>query len=166
MNNEKHVPEISFMTTLAGYVHWQLTGRKGLGIGEASGCFPVDLSTKKFNTGMIEQFNELTSDKKYPWKLEDILPEVITAGERAGELTTEGARLLDVTGKLKPGIPLCPPEGDALTGMVATNSISARTGNVSAGTSVFAMIVLEKELKKGVRCLRVRPTAALTWPIS
>lgn len=148
LNGEKHVSDINFMTTLAGYIHWKLTGQKVLGVGEASGVFPIDLKTLDFNKQMIRQFNELISPKNLPWKLEQILPGVLTAGAKAGELTAEGAKLLDVTGQLKPGIPLCPPEGDAGTGMVATNSVSVRTGNVSAGTSVFAMIVLEKELSK------------------
>ena len=148
LNNEEHVPEISFMTTLAGYVHWKLTGKKVLGIDDASGVFPIDISTKDYNKKMIGQFNEILREKNISWKLEDILPEVLEAGEKAGELTEEGAKLLDVTGRLQSGIPLCPPEGDAGTGMVATNCIAERTGNVSAGTSVFAMIVLEKELSK------------------
>ncbi len=148
LNLEEHVPDIDFMTTLAGYIHWKLTGQKVLGVGEASGMFPIDISSGGFNKKMIAQFNELISKRNYTWSLEKILPEVLTAGTGAGELTAEGAKLLDVTGLLKPGIPLCPPEGDAGTGMVATNSISARTGNVSAGTSVFAMIVLEKELSR------------------
>lgn len=148
LNQEQHVSEICHITTLAGYIHWKLTGRKVLGIGEASGMFPVDIATCEFNTGMIEQFTQLIEPKKLPWHLTDILPKVLVAGEKAGELTQEGARLLDVTGELQAGIPLCPPEGDAGTGMVATNSVAARTGNVSAGTSVFAMIVLEKELSK------------------
>ncbi|HBF37956.1 MAG TPA: ATPase [Firmicutes bacterium] len=148
LNHETHIPEIQTMTTLAGYIHWKLTGRKVLGVGEASGVFPIDLKTKKFNLQMIKQFNELIGPSHYPWLLEGILPTVLMAGEKAGELTAAGAKLLDVSGQLQPGIPLCPPEGDAGTGMVATNSISVRTGNVSAGTSVFAMIVLEKELSK------------------
>lgn len=148
LNKEAHVKDIDFQTTLAGYIHWRLTGQKVLGVGEASGVFPIDLNTKKFNQKMIDQFNDLIEEEKLPWKLEDILPEVLTAGEKAGILTAEGARLLDVTGQLEPGILLCPPEGDAGTGMVATNSVAQRTGNVSAGTSVFAMIVLEKELSK------------------
>ncbi len=148
LNKEKHVSEIEFQTTLAGYIHWKLTGQKVLGVGEASGFFPIDLETKKFNQRMIEQFNELVKDEKLPWKLEEIVPDVLTAGESAGVLTVEGAKLLDVNGELQAGIPLCPPEGDAGTGMVATNSVGKRTGNVSAGTSVFAMIVLEQELSK------------------
>jgi sugar (pentulose or hexulose) kinase len=148
LNQEKHISDIAFMTTLAGYIHWKLTGQKVLGVGEASGAFPIDLQTKAFNTQMIGQFNELLGQRNIPWRLENILPTVLVAGAKAGELTAAGAQLLDVTGQLKPGIPLCPPEGDAGTGMVATNSVAARTGNVSAGTSVFAMIVLEKELSK------------------
>lgn len=148
LNKEEHIHEIHYLTTLAGYVHWKLTGQKVLGIGEASGVFPIDLNKKSFNQTMINQFNELIKPKKLPWKLEDILPNVLLAGENAGVLTEEGAKLLDVTGELEAGIPLCPPEGDAGTGMVATNSVAKRTGNVSAGTSAFAMVVLEKELSK------------------
>lgn len=148
LNGEEHVPEIKHFTTLAGYVHWKLTGEKILGVGEASGLFPIDLATGDFNEKMIAQFDELIADKGYPWKLRDIMPGVVTAGMPAGKLTEEGAKLLDTSGTLKAGIPFCPPEGDAGTGMVATNSVAQRTGNVSAGTSVFAMIVLEKELEK------------------
>ena len=148
LNGEEHVKDIAFQTTLAGYIHWKLTGEKVLGVGEASGMFPIDIHTKKFDSGMIDKFNQEIEPKGYPWKLEDILPEVLTAGEAAGTLTEEGAKLLDVSGNLEAGIPLCPPEGDAGTGMAATNSVAVRTGNVSAGTSVFAMIVLEKELSK------------------
>ncbi len=148
LNGEAHVGRIKTLLTLAGYIHWKLTGKKILGVGEASGMFPIDIATRDFNERMIAQFDELIADKKFAWKLRDILPEVKLAGEDAGCLTEEGARLLDVSGKLKAGIPLCPPEGDAGTGMVATNSVAERTGNVSAGTSVFAMLVLEKDLKK------------------
>ncbi|WP_129728843.1 xylulokinase [Ectobacillus funiculus] len=148
LNQEEHIADISFQTTLAGYIHWKLTGQQVLGVGEASGVFPIDLNTKNYNQTMINQFNELITSSNLPWKLEDILPKVLVAGENAGVLTEEGAKLLDVTGELKAGIPLCPPEGDAGTGMVATNSVAKRTGNVSAGTSVFAMVVLEKELSK------------------
>ncbi|WHY68926.1 FGGY-family carbohydrate kinase [Neobacillus sp. SuZ13] len=148
LNQEEHISDISFQTTLAGYIHWKLTGNKVLGVGEASGVFPIDLNTKNYNQKMIDQFNELIASNFLPWKLEDILPNVLVAGENAGVLTEEGAKLLDVTGELRAGIPLCPPEGDAGTGMVATNSVAKRTGNVSAGTSVFAMVVLEKELSK------------------
>lgn len=148
LNQEEHIANISFQTTLAGYIHWKLTGQKVLGVGEASGVFPIDIHTKNYNAAMMNQFDELIADRNLPWKLEDILPKVLEAGENAGTLTEEGAGLLDVTGELKAGIPLCPPEGDAGTGMVATNSVAKRTGNVSAGTSVFAMVVLEKELSK------------------
>jgi len=146
LNQEEHIADISFQTTLAGYIHWKLTGEKVLGVGEASGVFPIDLNTKNFNQTMIEQFNELIGPHNLSWKLGDIMPKVLLAGESAGVLTEEGARLLDPNGELRAGIPLCPPEGDAGTGMVATNSVAKRTGNVSAGTSVFAMVVLEKEL--------------------
>ncbi|NLK22402.1 MAG: FGGY-family carbohydrate kinase [Epulopiscium sp.] len=148
LNAEEHITDINFLTTLAGYVHWKLTGQKVLGIGEASGVFPIDLNSKRYDKNMTNQFNKLIDSYNLPWKLEDILPKVLLAGENAGILTEEGARLLDISGNLQAGIPLCPPEGDAGTGMVATNSIAKRTGNVSAGTSVFAMIVLEKELSK------------------
>jgi sugar (pentulose or hexulose) kinase len=148
INGENHIREISFLTTLAGYVHWKLTGQKVLGIGEASGMFPIDSTISSYDRGMLEKFSNQLSVANIPWKLEDILPKVLVAGEEGGVLTEEGARLLDPSGKLQVGIPLCPPEGDAGTGMVATNSVAARTGNVSAGTSVFAMIVLEKALSK------------------
>ncbi|MDR1072702.1 MAG: FGGY-family carbohydrate kinase [Treponema sp.] len=148
LNNEEQVKNISFMTTLAGYVHWRLTGEKVLGIGDASGVFPIDSAMNAYNRRMLEQFNVLASGKRFEWRLEDLLPRVLNAGENAGFLTEEGAKLLDPSGVLKAGIPLCPPEGDAGTGMIATNSIAERTGNVSAGTSIFAMIVLEKELSK------------------
>ncbi len=148
LNGEEHVADIDFQTTLEGYIHWKLTGEKVIGVGEASGMFPIDIDTKNYNARMIDQFDELVASKNFSWKLGDILPKVLLAGENAGVLTEEGAKLLDVTGQLKAGIPFCPPEGDAGTGMVATNSIAKRTGNVSAGTSVFAMIVLEKELSK------------------
>ncbi|MGG1678449.1 xylulokinase [Neobacillus sp. NRS-1170] len=148
LNQEDHIADINFQTTLAGYIHWKLTGQKVLGVGEASGVFPIDLNTKNYNYRMIDQFNELIAPQNLSWKLENILPNVLVAGENAGVLTEEGAKLLDVTGELQAGIPLCPPEGDAGTGMVATNSVAKRTGNVSAGTSVFAMVVLEKELSK------------------
>ena len=148
LNGEEHVKDVDFFTTLAGYIHWQLTGEKVLGAGEASGMFPIDIATGKFNERMIGQFDECVLEKGFSWKLGDILPAVLTAGENAGRLTAEGAKLLDPTGNLVAGIPLCPPEGDAGTGMAATNSVATRTGNVSAGTSVFAMIVLEKELSK------------------
>ena len=148
LNGEEHVSQVAFFTTLAGYIHWKLTGRKVLGIGEASGMFPIDSEALDFNQRMIGQFDELIADKKFGWKLGDILPEVLLAGDNAGYLTEEGAKLLDPSGALEAGCPICPPEGDAGTGMAATNSVAVRTGNVSAGTSVFAMVVLEKELSK------------------
>lgn len=148
LNNEEHVKKIDFFTTLSGYIHWKLTGRKVLGIGDAAGMFPIDSNTNTFVKKYQDQFNELVKDKDYGWKVEDLLPTVLVAGDDAGTLTEEGAKLLDVTGELQAGIPLCPPEGDAGTGMVATNSVGVRTGNVSAGTSIFAMIVLEKALSK------------------
>ncbi|MDO5402447.1 MAG: FGGY-family carbohydrate kinase [Eubacteriales bacterium] len=152
LNNEPHVSEISYFTTLAGYIHWKLTGRKVLGIGEASGMFPIDSRTKNYNQHMLSQFDALvgTHTSSYnntiKWKINEILPEVLVSGNDAGTLTKEGALLLDPSGTLKAGCILCPPEGDAGTGMTATNSISVRTGNVSSGTSVFAMVVLEKPL--------------------
>ena len=148
LNGEEHVKDIKFQTTLAGYIHWKLTGKKVLGVGEASGMFPIDIATGKFDAKMVDQFNDAIADKNFDWKLLDIFPEVLTAGEEAGTLTEEGAKLLDVSGTLEAGALLCPPEGDAGTGMVATNSVARRTGNVSAGTSVFSMVVLEKELSK------------------
>jgi sugar (pentulose or hexulose) kinase len=148
LNKEPHVKHICHLTTLAGYVHWKLTGQKVLGVGEASGMFPIDSRTNDYDERKIEQFNERLQAENIQWKLQDILPKVLVAGDAAGVLTEEGAKLLDPTGGLQGGIPLCPPEGDAGTGMVATNSVAERTGNVSAGTSVFAMIVLEKDLSK------------------
>lgn len=148
LNGEEHVKDVTFFTTLAGYIHWKLTGEKVIGVGDASGMFPIDIETKDFNQKMIGQFDELVAPNGFPWKLGEILPKVLVAGEQAGALTEEGAKLLDVSGKLQAGIPICPPEGDAGTGMAATNSVAQRTGNVSAGTSVFAMIVLEKDLSK------------------
>ena len=146
LNKEPHINQITFFTTLAGYIHWKLTGKKVLGVGEASGMFPIDMNTHQFDVRMINQFEEAVASYHLPWKLENILPAVLNAGDNAGTLTEEGAKLLDTTGELKAGIPVCPPEGDAGTGMTATNSVAVRTGNVSAGTSVFAMIVLEKDL--------------------
>lgn len=147
LNGEKHVPDVRFVTTLAGYVHWRLTGRKVLGVGDASGVFPIDSATLDYDARMLAAYDGLVAPRGLPWKLRDILPEVLPAGSDAGALTEEGARLLDPTGALQAGVPLAPPEGDAGTGMVATNSVAARTGNVSAGTSVFAMAVLERPLK-------------------
>ena len=148
LNKEPHVGEISHLTTLAGFVHWKLTGEKVLGVGEASGMFPIDGKTNDYDEPMLEKFSEKIKSESISWKIRDILPKVLAAGDAAGVLTAEGARLLDPMGGLQAGIPLCPPEGDAGTGMVATNSVAERTGNVSAGTSVFAMIVLEKALSK------------------
>lgn len=148
LNNEEHVKEIDFLTTLAGYVHWKMTGKKVIGVGDASGMFPIDNTTRGYHPEMFRQYNELIRDKGYTWQLESILPNILFAGDNAGSLTVEGAKLLDPSGKLEAGIPICPPEGDAGTGMTATNSVSKKTGNVSAGTSAFAMIVLEKELQK------------------
>ena len=148
LDNEEHVPSINYLTTLAGFVHWQITGQKVLGIGDASGMLPIDPITKNYSSEMVDKFDKLIAPKGYDWKLRDILPKVLSAGENAGILTPEGASRLDVSGHLKAGIPVCPPEGDAGTGMVATNAVKQRTGNVSAGTSSFSMIVLEKELSK------------------
>ena len=148
LNGEEHVKDIDYMCTLEAYVHRMLTGKRVLGIGDAAGMFPVDSKTKDYNQEMVDKFDSLVESYGFPWKLRDIMPEVMVAGQDAGTLTEEGARFLDPTGKLKAGIPMCPPEGDAGTGMVATNSVKQRTGNVSAGTSVFAMIVLEKALSK------------------
>lgn len=148
LNGEEHVPQVDFFTTLDGYIHWQLTGKKVLGVGSASGMFPIDSTIKDYDKAMIQKFDELVAPKGFPWKLEHLLPKVLLAGDKAGVLTEEGAKKLDPTGTLQAGCPLCPPEGDAGTGMVATNSVKQRTGNVSAGTSVFAMIVLEKALKR------------------
>lgn len=145
LSGEEHVKDIAFFTTLAGYIHWKLSGEKVLGIGEAAGMFPIDSTIMDFDQKMLDQFDGLHN---FDWKIRDILPKVLTAGEPAGVLTAEGARLLDPTGTLQPGAPMCPPEGDAGTGMVATNSVAVRTGNVSAGTSIFAMIVLEKAMEK------------------
>ncbi len=148
LNGEEHVKDIAFFTTLAGYIHWQLTGEKVLGMGDASGMFPIDLETKDYDAEKIAKFDALVADRHYPWKLRDILPKALMAGERGGVLTAAGARLLDESGALEAGVPVCPPEGDAGTGMAATNSVEKGTGNVSAGTSIFAMVVLEKELSK------------------
>lgn len=147
LNKEEHVSDIAFFTTLAGFIHWKLTGEKVLGVGDASGMFPIDSETCDYDAKMLAKFDEMVAPCGYPWKLTEILPKVLSAGEQAGVLTEEGAKLLDPSGNLKSGIPVCPPEGDAGTGMVATNSVAVRTGNVSAGTSVFAMIVLEKALE-------------------
>jgi len=148
LGGEEHVGSIAHINTLAGYVHWKLTGEKLLGVGDASGMFPIDIASGSYNTAMLGQFDELVAERGFGWTLGDILPTVLPAGESAGRLTPEGAALLDPTGTLQAGILLCPPEGDAGTGMVATNSVAQRTGNVSAGTSIFAMVVLERELAR------------------
>jgi len=140
------VKDIDFITTLAGYVHWKLTGKKNLGIDDASGMFPIE--GDRFDFLMLKQFDDIIAPYNYNWKIANILPNVLSAGEDAGTLTAQGAKLLDPSGCLWDGIPLCPPEGDAGTGMVATNSVALRTGNIAAGTSIFAMIVMEKELSK------------------
>lgn len=150
-NGEKHTKDVRFFTTLAGYIHFLLTGEKVLGVGEASGMFPIDEKTHKFDEEKIDIFNSLAKKHGFCGNVKDLLPDVLSAGENAGYLTKEGALLLDKDGDLKAGVPLCPPEGDAGTGMVATNSVRIRTGNVSAGTSVFLMIVLEKALSKMYR---------------
>lgn len=148
LNDEKHIGKVDFFTTLAGYVHWKLTGKKVLGVGDASGMFPIDPTTHTYETEFIEKFNAIPEVAAQPWKLADLLPEPLVAGTPAGTLTEEGAKLLDPTGTLQPGITFAPPEGDAGTGMVATNSVRVRTGNVSAGTSIFAMVVLERKLER------------------
>ena len=146
LNGEEHVKNIRYLTTLAGYVHWKLTGRFVLGVGEASGMFPIDSSICDYDAHMLGVFDELAKER-LPFALRDVLPEVMSAGGDAGTLTEEGAKMLDPAGTLAPGAPVCPPEGDAGTGMAATNSVAPRTGNVSAGTSVFAMVVLERPLR-------------------
>ncbi len=148
LNNEPHVKNVAYFMTLAVYVHYKMTGRKVAGVGEASGMFPIDSKTCQYDKAMLEKFNKLANAHGITTKVEDLLPEVLVAGDDAGTLTAEGAKLLDPTGELEPGCPLAPPEGDAGTGMVATNAVSVGTGNVSAGTSVFSMVVLEKALSK------------------
>lgn len=148
LNGEPHVKEIAHLTTLAGYVHWKLTGQKVMGVGEASGMFPIDSRTNDYDDRMMTVFDQQLEAANLPYRLHDLLPKVLVAGEAAGALTEEGARLIDPAGRLQTGALLCPPEGDAGTGMVATNAVRERTGNVSAGTSVFAMLVLEKALSK------------------
>ena len=146
LDGEAHVKDIDFVTTLDSFIHYKLTGEKVTGIGDASGIFPIDSETLDYDASMVAKFDGLIADKKLPWKLLDVLPKVLVAGDLAGKLTEDGAALLDPDGDLKAGIPMCPPEGDAGTGMVATNSVAPGTGNVSAGTSTFAMLVLEKGL--------------------
>lgn len=148
LDKETHVSDLGYVCTLSAYIHWKLTGKKVIGIGDAAGMFPIDSNTHNYDSEMVSKFNTLIAEYGYSWKLDDIFPKVLVAGESAGELTEEGAIFLDETGHLKAGIQLCPPEGDAGTGMVATNSVAPKTGNVSAGTSTFAMIVLEKQLSK------------------
>ena len=148
LDGESHLQQLSSMNTLAGYVHYLLTGRRVLGVGDAAGMFPIDPATGQYDAKMLAAFDRLVADENYPWTLEDLLPEILPVGTPAGTLTPAGAALLDPSGTLQPGAVFCPPEGDAGTGMVATNSVAAHTGNVSAGTSVFAMIVLDKELSK------------------
>jgi sugar (pentulose or hexulose) kinase len=148
LNKEDHVKDIAFITTLAGYIHWKLTGQKVLGIDDASGMFPIDSTINNFDQKRLQKFADIVKPLGFGWNMGDLLPKVLNAGENAGLLTAEGAKLLDPSGSLQAGIPLCPPEGDAGTGMVATNSVAERTGNVSAGTSIFAMIVMEKALSK------------------
>ena len=160
LNGEDHVPGINYLTTLAGYVHWQLTGEKVLGIGDASGMFPIDITTHGYDAKMLAQFDELAAQSGVELRLADLLPTIRVAGDPAGELTEQGATLLDPTGRLRPGVVMCPPEGDAGTGMVATNSVAPRTGNVSAGTSIFAMVVLEQELSRVHRELDLVTTPA------
>ena len=148
LNKEAHVPQIAYLTTLSGYVHWMLSGKKILGIGDASGMFPIDSKTNQFDEEKLQLLQKKLDHEGFGWKLRESLPEVLTAGDYAGTLTAEGAKLLDPEGDLQSGVQMCPPEGDAGTGMVATNAVAARTGNVSAGTSIFGMIVLEKPLSK------------------
>jgi sugar (pentulose or hexulose) kinase len=148
LNQEPHVGNIAFVTTLAGYIHWQMTGEKVIGVGDGSGMFPIDSDTCDYNSKMLDQFDTLIADRHFDWNIRGVLPRVLVAGQQAGKLTAEGAGKLDPTGTLQAGIPVCPPEGDAGTGMAATNSVGVRTGNISAGTSVFSMVVLEHDLKK------------------
>ena len=147
LDREPHIEQVDFLTTLAGFVHWRLTGEKVLSVGDASGMFPIDSQTGTYDSTMIEKFNVLSESNEMPWKVIDLLPAPRPAGQQCGMLTPEGALLLDPEGDLMSGTALCPPEGDAGTGMIATNSIAPRTGNVSAGTSIFSMIVLEHPLK-------------------
>ena len=146
LNGEEHVKDLAYLTTLAGYIHWQLTGEKIVGVGEASGMFPIDSATCDYDEAMVQKFNERIAPKGYAWTLWDVLPKVLRAGKHAGVLTEAGARFLDPSGTLQAGIPVAPCEGDAGTGMAATNAVRPRTGNVSAGTSDFAMVVVDKPL--------------------
>jgi sugar (pentulose or hexulose) kinase len=160
LDREEHVGRLDHLTTLAGYVHWQLTGEKVLGVGDASGMFPIDGDTGGYSAAMLTRFDQLAAEAGAELTLADLLPKIALAGQPAGTLTDAGAELLDPTGRLRPGIPLCPPEGDAGTGMVATGSVAPRTGNVSAGTSIFAMVVLEHELSRMHRELDLVTTPA------
>jgi len=160
LDREEHVGRLDHLTTLAGYVHWQLTGEKVLGIGDASGMVPIDNVTGRYDTTMLARFDQLAAEAGVELTLAELLPAMAVAGQPAGTLTGAGAQLLDPSGRLRPGIPLCPPEGDAGTGMVATNSVAPRTGNVSAGTSIFAMVVLERELTRVHRELDLVTTPA------
>jgi sugar (pentulose or hexulose) kinase len=152
LDEEPHAPDVARMTTLAGYVHEKLTGKNVLGVGDASGMFPIDSATADYDEAMLDKFDARVAGHpgfaRVPWSLRDLLPEALPAGADAGALTPEGARWLDPSGALEPGAPVCPPEGDAGPGMVATGAVAERTGNVSAGTSVFAMVVLEKPLSR------------------
>ena len=148
LNGETHVAQLDYLTTLAGYIHWRLTGKKVMGVGEAAGMFPIDSKTHDFDEEKLAKMQKVLDPYGFSWTLRGVLPQVLTAGDDAGTLTPEGAQLLDPTGTLRPGIPMCPPEGDAGTGMTATNAVAERTGNVSAGTSIFGMIVLERPLSR------------------
>ncbi len=165
MEGQAHVSRIRYLTTLAGYIHWKLTGEQVLGVGDASGMFPIDSKTNTYDAHMLSRFDEALAPKEYGWKTQDILPRVLVAGDDAGMLTEEGARLLDASGRLKAGIPMAAPEGDAGTGMVATDSVAPRTGNVSAGTSIFAMLVLEKPLSRMYPEIDMVTTPS-GWPVA
>jgi sugar (pentulose or hexulose) kinase len=160
LDREVHVGRIDHLTTLAGYVHWQLTGEKVLGVGDASGMVPIDAGTGGYDATMLARFDQLAAEAGVELSLAELLPAIAVAGQPAGTLTEAGAALLDPTGRLRAGVPCCPPEGDAGTGMVATNSVAPRTGNVSAGTSIFAMVVLERELSRVHRELDLVTTPA------
>ena len=151
LDDARYLPELDYLTTLSGYIHLRLSGARVLGVGDASGMFPIDPTAQDYDETMLAQFDALIQDRRLPWRLREVLPRVLCAGADAGRLTAEGARLLDPSGMLCPGVPMAPPEGDAATGMVATNSVGAGTGNVSAGTSIFAMVVLARSLS---RCYR------------
>lgn len=148
LKKEPHLEKIDSLLTLAGYINWQMTGEKVIGVGEASGMFPIDIQTRDYNERMVKQFDEKAASMGYSFHIRELLPKAALAGDVAGYLTEEGAKKLDISGNLKAGCPVAPAEGDAGTGMTATNSVAVRTGNVSAGTSVFGMIVLEHDLKK------------------